>query len=383
MGSDQDTKKWIDIVSELIDIFSSVKNFFAKSRSKKFVGIIKRTKKFTTPIDYKVEQLSKLVEGESFVNDLPVLEERVILSSTTELRGLTYDQWFELFMELSLVITKHQSVEDGLSVIDTAQEVNVFFQDPIRAKIMRFVKLGILLENKDESELTESLRGLLNQFQFNRKVLQVFMYSLAHGQDALNILSSTVQQKFFLRQLKAFDSIRYDTHVTGQASLTNKEVENPERKPSPYLYYIYAVLLYSSRGFLSALQYLSFLEKDMPDDPMVNLMMGLAHMHRSMQRLTANRHFQLMHGLRYLKKYYSIRQSMYTRIERQEADYNMGRAYHMIGLVSKAIEYYKKVLDSYEDGALKKHAAYNSMLIYQESGNLELANSIMEKYLSV
>lgn len=74
---------------------------------------------------------------------------------------------------------------------------------------------------------------------------------------------------------------------------------------------------------------------------------------------------------------------MYTRIERQEADYNMGRAYHMIGLVSKAIEYYKKVLDSYEDGALKKHAAYNSMLIYQESGNLELANSIMEKYLSV
>ncbi|KAH7591453.1 TPR repeat profile [Nakaseomyces glabratus] len=383
MGSDQDTKKWIDIVSELIDIFSSVKNFFAKSRSKKFVGIIKRTKKFTTPIDYKVEQLSKLVEGESFVNDLPVLEERVILSSTTELRGLTYDQWFELFMELSLVITKHQSVEDGLSVIDTAQEVNVFFQDPIRAKIMRFVKLGILLENKDESELTESLRGLLNQFQFNRKVLQVFMYSLAHGQDALNILSSTVQQKFFLRQLKAFDSIRYDTHVTGQASLTNKEVENPERKPSPYLYYIYAVLLYSSRGFLSALQYLSFLEKDMPDDPMVNLMMGLAHMHRSMQRLTANRHFQLMHGLRYLKKYYSIRQSMYTRIERQEADYNMGRAYHMIGLVSKAIEYYKKVLDSYEDSALKKHAAYNSMLIYQESGNLELANSIMEKYLSV
>lgn len=30
MGSDQDTKKWIDIVSELIDIFSSVKNFLLK-----------------------------------------------------------------------------------------------------------------------------------------------------------------------------------------------------------------------------------------------------------------------------------------------------------------------------------------------------------------
>lgn len=383
MGSDDDTKKWIDTVSELIDIFSSVKNFFAKSRSKRFVGIIKRTKKFTTPIDYKIEQLSKLVEGENFVSDLPVLEERVILSSTTELRGLSYDQWFELFMELSLAITKYQSVEDGLSVIETAQEVNVFFQDPDRAKIMKFVKLAILLENRNESELTESLRGLLNQFQFNRKVLQVFMYSLAHGQDALNILSSTVQQKFFLRQLKAFDSIRYDTHVTGQASLTNKEVDNPERKISPYLYYIYAVLLYSSRGFLSALQYLSFLERELPTDPMVNLLMGLAHMHRSMQRLTANRHFQLLHGLRYLYKYYDIRRSMYTEKEKQEADYNMGRAYHLIGLVSIATDYYNKVLENYNHTALKKHAAYNSILIYQESGNTELANSLMEKYLSI
>ncbi|KAL3232644.1 Uncharacterized protein RNJ44_04560 [Nakaseomyces bracarensis] len=383
MGSEEDTGKWIDTVSELIDIFSSVKNFFAKSRSKRFVGIIKRTKKFTTPIDYKIEQLSKLVEGENFVSDLPVLEERVILSSTTELRGLSYDQWFELFMELSLAITKYQSVEDGLSVIETAQEVNVFFQDSERAKIMKFVKLAILLENRNEAELTESLRSLLNQFQFNRKVLQVFMYSLAHGQDALNILSSTVQQKFFLRQLKAFDSIRYDTHVTGQASLTNKEVNNPDKKISPYLYYIYAVLLYSSRGFLSALQYLSFLEKEIPNDPMVNLLMGLAHMHRSMQRLTANRHFQLLHGLRYLYRYYDIRRSMYTEKEKQEADYNMGRAYHLIGLVSIAVDYYTKVLENYESTALKKHAAYNSILIYQESGNMELANSLMERYLSI
>lgn len=383
MGSDEDTRKWIDTVSELIDIFSSVKNFFAKSRSKRFVGIIKRTKKFTTPIDYKIEQLSKLVEGENFVSDLPVLEERVILSSTTELRGLSYDQWFELFMELSLAITKYQSVDDGLSVIETAQEVNVFFQDPERAKVMKFVKLAVLLENKTETELTESLRGLLNQFQFNRKVLQVFMYSLAHGQDALNILSSTVQQKFFLRQLKAFDSIRYSTHVTGQASLTNKEVENPERKISPYLYYIYAVLLYSSKGFLSALQYLSLLERELPMDPMVNLLMGLAHMHRSMQRLTANRHFQLLHGLRYLYKYYDIRRSMYTEKEKQEADYNMGRAYHLIGLVSIAADYYNKVLEDYQETALKKHAAYNCILIYQESGNAQLANSLMEKYLSI
>lgn len=374
---------WIDTASDLVDVFSSVKNFFVKSRSKKFVGIFRRTRKFNKVIDYKIERLSKLSEGDNLLDGLPLMEERVTLTSTTELRGLTYDQWFEVFMELALNLTRYQSVEDGLSVIETAQEVNVFFQDPNRAKMMKFIKLAIVAQAEDENALIENLRGLLNQFQFNRKILQLFMYSLIRGQTSLDILSSTVHQKFFLRQLKAFDSIRYGKEVNGQASITNKMVSNPEKLNSPYLHYIYAVLLYASKGFLSALQYLNRLEQEIPDDPMVNLLMGLSHLHRSMQRLTPNRHFQILHGLRYLYRYYDVRSSMYTTIEKQEADYNLGRAFHLLGLVSIAVQYYNKVLNDYQDEKLKKHAAYNCVIIYQESGNTELANHIMERYLSV
>lgn len=382
-GEERLVRPWIDTVSDLVDVFSSIKNFFVRNRSKKFVGIIRRTKKFNTVLDYQLERLSKLSEGDNLSDGLPLMEERVTLTSTTELRGLTYDQWFELFMNLALTLTKYQSVEDGLSIIETAQEVNVFVQNPQRAKMMKFVKLAIVLEIENEEELSENLRGLLNQFQFNRKVLEVFMLSLSHGQMSSEILSTTVQQKFFLRQIKAFDSCRFDTHVNGQASITNKVVVNPEKLASPYLYYIYAVLLYSSRGFLSALQYLSWLEKDTPDDPMVNLLMGLCHTHRSMQRLTANRHFQFLHGLRYLYRYYDIRSTMYTELEKQEADYNVGRAFHLMGLTSIAITYYNRVLENYKDEELKKHAAYNCVVIYQGSGNIKLANHIMEQYLSI
>lgn len=374
---------WIDTASDLVDVFSSVKNFFVKSRSKKFIGIFRRTRKFNKVIDYKIERLSKLSEGDNLLDGLPLMEERVTLTSATELRGLTYDQWFKIFMELALNLTRYQSAEDGLSVIETAQEVNVFFQDTERAKMMKFVKLAIVSKLEDEDALVENLRGLLNQFQFNRKVLQLFMYSLIRGQTSLGILSSTVHQKFFLRQLKAFDSIRYGKEVNGQASITNKMVLNPEKRNSPYLHYIYAVLLYSSKGFLSALQYLVRLEQEIPNDPMINLLMGLSHLHRSMQRLTPNRHFQILHGLRYLYRYYDIRSSMYTEIEKQEAEYNVGRAFHLLGLVSIAVQYYDKVLNNYEDVKLKKHAAYNCIIIYQESGNTKLANHLMEKYLSV
>ncbi|SCV03134.1 LANO_0G02344g1_1 [Lachancea nothofagi CBS 11611] len=382
-GQEYQTTLWIDTASDLIDVFSSVKNFFVKSRSKKFVGIIKRTRKFNKIIDYKIKRLSKLSEGDNLLDGLPLLEERVFLTSATELRGLTYEQWFELFMELSLVITKLQSVEDGLSIIETAQEVNVFIQDPQRVKMMKFIKLAIVLQMEDEEELVESLRGVLNQFQFNRKVLQNFMFCVVRGQMASDILSSTVQQKFFLRQLKAYDSIRYNQHVAGQASVTNKKVDNPDKLKSPYLHYIYAMLLYSSKGFLLALQYLSRLQPELPQDPMINFMMGLAHLHRSMQRLTASRHLQVLHGLRFLYQYHDIRSTKYTILEKQEADYNIGRAFHLLGLFSTAVRYYQQVLDNYEDEKLKKHAAYNCILIFNESGNTELANSLMEKYLSI
>lgn len=141
-GQESQTTLWIDTASDLIDVFSSVKNFFVRSRSKKFVGVIKRTRKFQKIIDYKIKRLSKLSEGDNLLDGLPLIEERVFLISSTELRGLTYDQWFELFMELSLVITKLQSVEDGLSVIETAQEVNVFVQNPDKVKMMKFIKLA-------------------------------------------------------------------------------------------------------------------------------------------------------------------------------------------------------------------------------------------------
>lgn len=375
--------QWIRTVSDLVDVFSSVKNFFVRSRSKKFVGIIRKTKKFHTVVDYQLERLSRLSEGDQLSDGLPVMEERVTLTSTKELRGLSYDQWFDLFMDLALTITKYRSVHDGMSVIDTAQEVNVFVQDPKRAKIMKFVRLAIVLQLDNEEELLANLRLLLNQYQFSRKILLLFMYSLSNGKMSSNILTSTIQQKFFLRLIKAFDAVRYDTHVRGQASITNDIVENPEGKPSPYIYYIYSVLLYSSRGFLSSLQYLSQLENEIPDDPTVNLLLGLAHMQRSMQRLTAARHFQILHGLRYLYRYYDIRRSMYTDVEKQEADYNIGRAFHLIGLVTIALKYYNRVLEEYEDDKLKKHAAFNCINIYQESGNSALANSIMEKYLTI
>lgn len=143
------------------------------------------------------------------------------------------------------------------------------------------------------------------------------------------------------------------------------------------------MLLYSSRGFMPALQYLKRLEIEIGNDPMLDLMIGLSHLHRSMQRLTGNRHFQILQGFKYLYQYHELRYASYTDIEKQEADYNIGRAFHLLGLFTPAVKYYNKVLNDFEDSKLKKHAAYNLILIYNESENFEFSNVLMDRYLSI
>lgn len=60
----------------------------------------------------------------------------------------------------------------------------------------------------------------------------------------------------------------------------------------------------------------------------------------------------------------------------QECYFNIGRAYHQVGMPSKALHYYKLVLETEpfsEEYCLKTAAAYNLHLIYMDSGNIDVA----------
>lgn len=60
----------------------------------------------------------------------------------------------------------------------------------------------------------------------------------------------------------------------------------------------------------------------------------------------------------------------------QECYFNIGRAYHQLGMSAKALHYYKLVLETKpfnEDYCLKNAAAYNLHLIFMNSGNIDVA----------
>ena len=76
----------------------------------------------------------------------------------------------------------------------------------------------------------------------------------------------------------------------------------------------------------------------------------------------------------------------------QEANYNMGRLLHQLGLFPKAIYYYNSVLESKVPDLvknnsellnLKKEAAFNLHLIYMNCENTELSRLCLENYIVI
>lgn len=372
---------WIQLASELIEIFSNVKSFFPKDRSRIFRGIITRSKSQKLDLDSKIQRISDIYEG--FTSTQSVVE----LSSTEEYQGLDYNQWFQLFMEYALAIARFESPIDANSIIDNAKNVNVFFQDKSREKIMNLVKLSIVIRTSDQKDILLSLRAVLNSFQFHKKLLKLFLLSQSSGKQATENFISINHQKYFLRQIKGYDSVNSGKPIPGMATITNKDI-NPEGKDNVYLMYIYACLLFTNRSYVPSLVYFTRIYKSYKKEPIVTLLAGLAHVHRSMQRSSQNRHLELLQGIKYVMEYFELRtSSKFGRLEEQEALYNLGRIFHLLGLFPIAIDYYNQVLKNFDDldieKDLKRHTAYNLVLIYNNSGNTRLSNKIMEDYLTI
>jgi general transcription factor 3C polypeptide 3 (transcription factor C subunit 4) len=121
---------------------------------------------------------------------------------------------------------------------------------------------------------------------------------------------------------------------------------------------------------------------------MINLSIGLGYIHYGLKRQSENRQFQIMQGMSFLFRYYESRRESEHFEERQEAHYNIARAYHLLGLTHLSMPYYLKVLEgarhtSSTIEALALDAAYNLQTIYAMAGNLGMANQVTEAWLVV
>lgn len=126
---------------------------------------------------------------------------------------------------------------------------------------------------------------------------------------------------------------------------------------------------------------------------MINLSLALGYIHYAMKRQSENRHYLIMQGLSFLFAYYDLRHSSVSWQEKQEAEYNVARTYHMLGLTHLAIPYYQKCLelsqhlDDTESNSFMENFSRDAAMalqgIWAQDGNTEMARAITERWLII
>lgn len=376
---------WMKLASQLIEMFMEVRSLFPKNRKTTFKGIVHKRRK-SMAFDDKLMRLYNLYEGIT-QNDNSKLE----FLSQKEFRGLDYDQWLYIFVQYALLLRQFENnLEEATQIINVAQDVSVFVQDKSRLMMLRMIRLVLAISQENYAVAVPNyVRWLLVSSQFSPTIYDIFMCCFSSGIAAWASFSNYNHQKYFLRHVKAYDSLLTKTKISGAANITAEIDSAAITREHPQLLYIYACLLGSNRSYSSPIVYLTRVYKQYYNDPTICLSLGLAHVHRSMQRNSSNRHIQVLQGLSYLMEYREARLQGATVYEKQEIEYNFGRLYQMIGLPSLAIRHYENVLGLHEELAddpdydMLVEAAYNLSLIYTLSGNSEKTRQLYEKYLTI
>lgn len=160
-------------------------------------------------------------------------------------------------------------------------------------------------------------------------------------------------------------------------------IRNPQHKALTILHANNCLVAGTYKYALS--DYTSVFQKD--NSAMMAFLIGVTLCQMACQKFSAKKHSLVTQSVAYFWKYKELRGPEGL----QESNYNIGRAFHQLGLLPPAIHHYKKALECrnklIEENAkylnLQREAAFNLHLIYMSTGAREIARMYIEKYIVI
>ncbi|MCJ1479050.1 transcription factor TFIIIC subunit tfc4 [Lambiella insularis] len=401
--------EWMETAKVLIDDFRRKKAFFPA-----------RTDRWTKPSGHgrimgtRTNQVIGDSNATSYVPDLMGDDDEDDDSKSQDYCGISFEKWLDVFLEYALNAAESGDTKQGCDIAATAAEANVFFHSREFMFSIHVIWFMCALLAEDDDTLCNVARFFMKDYQFVSDSYHLFA-TLNRLCNRSNIwYNNGPTQKYILRQIKAVDfslmgEERLKSYYQEKASYTTKDEAGQYIHAEGMdiaLIMMYGFILYTGGSQIYALSktlesLLTLLSVNYffrayalePGNPMVNLSLALSYMHYAIKRQSENRHYNLMQGFSFLFAYYDIRKVSEVAIERQECEFNVGRAYQMLGLTHLAIPFYERCLDLNEEvqricggGAMEDYAleaAYTLQGIWAASGEMHLAQKITEKYLVI
>jgi general transcription factor 3C polypeptide 3 (transcription factor C subunit 4) len=269
------------------------------------------------------------------------------------------------------------------------------------------IACALLLE--DEKQLIEETRWFIKQHPFIADSYRLYSAMNRFCRGPTTYFNSGPEQKFVLRAVKAMDFSLLPREHRKQFGFTDGEREkwtdvpetgNPSQivEHDPALLTLYGHMMFVAATYASALTYYFRAYVLRPDDPILNLCIGIAYIQMGYKRQAENRQYQIQQGLSFVNRYYSLRIKDNVAIKIQEAEFNMGLVWHTLGLQHLALPAYGRCMalservqkervqaamggagDLVED--LAAEAAFAVQGIMAMGGDFEGARRVTEQYL--
>ncbi|KAF3210621.1 transcription factor TFIIIC subunit tfc4 [Orbilia oligospora] len=420
--------QWLDTAGEMFDDFRSSRALYPSERRFEYAGFLGYTTARRTGkrnIENQMHLMKRRLESNlEYQMELEELEAKDIdepQPDITQYRGLGFDVWLNIILNYAILLTLHEEggEAEAYEVCKAAKDANVFYHDkadldPTKRPrfLISLVHLACAVHAQDPDQTSEALRYFTSTmlFQDNAYHLYATVASFVRGNlktyPGTNLFSVQNNQKYLMRQLKALDKHVLGKDVGGFYATLLRDDNDKEIIPSTMsinALVLYAQIMLDGRSYTSSLHYLSRAYAAQDNHPIIVFQIALAYLHRAMQRQSENRQYHILQGIVFLQRYYKMRKESNDWFDRQEAEFNMGRAFHQIGLEHYAVVYYERVIQmsdewvnngksddekaeeeqKFENGDLRWEAAYNLQLLYHTVGSDELCRGIAAKSLVV
>ncbi|KAF6230208.1 hypothetical protein HO133_004547 [Letharia lupina] len=394
-GDESSKTEWMAITKTLIQEFKDNKVFYPLDKHHKFYGYSREARSMAARPKHELDALA-----EQSKSHLETAQGDQIVIPGDYCR-IPFDCWLEIFLAYALTLAHGGNILSSYEIIAAAFHANVFYHSPESLFCIHVCWFTCALLGNDDETLCNIARWFMKEYQFVTDGYRLF--------SALNRLSDTENswyncgpsQKYILRQLKAVDfsllgDSRRKSLFQERASYTTKDDNGNQiraQEMDVVLLMLYGHILYAGKSYAYAVNYfLRALALD-PTNVMIKFSLALGYLHYALKRQADNRHHILMQGLAFLLEYYDCRQRSSRSSEKQEAEYNVAHAYHLLGLTHLAIPYYERCLamsaaaQVEESGCraedIAQEAAFALQNLWAASGNMEKAWEITEKWLVV
>ncbi|KAF2267689.1 TPR-like protein [Lojkania enalia] len=408
-GDEVAMHEYLSIGRELIQEFSEFDLFFY-NKKQQFRGYFRRVGKGDLWKDGAIMVLAVAAnhaEDGEFTPELKEYPNRI----PDEFFGVHFDKWFEMFMRYAIILSKEASASACFNTLELALQMNIFYWSQPYTYQLQSVRLacGIVLD--DSMQVSTAIRWFMRTYPFGSDLFRLYgsanrLCSQPEG------FASGSALKVLMRYIKAMDyallnpqqRARYNfqgnDRTTWFTNAVSTGIIGNVRDHDPALFALFGHAMANGQNFITALNYYFRAYALTPDDPILNLSIGLAYLQHALKRLSENRQYQIQQGFSFIYRYYDLRTKDGVAAECSEAEFNLGRAWHSLGLANEAVPHYEQCItlserakrEAKEDDARKElesaedfatEAAFALQQVYALSGDLLSAKKVTEKVLVI